>query len=73
MWQHSRSTCIWSIDLSDYSIFHSRARGSDQDFLAAYEEATEPRVPIGQVEVITSEVYVHHLSWLTFTKYLCHK
>jgi hypothetical protein len=44
-----------------------------QDFLAAYEEAIEPQVPIGQVEVITSEVYVHHLSWLTFTKYLCHK
>ena len=50
-------------------IRYSRARGSDQDLLKAYEEASEPRVRIGQVEVITSKVYGHHLSWLTFTEY----
>jgi hypothetical protein len=42
-------------------------------FLQLTEEATEPRVPIGQVEVTTSEIYGHHLSWLILTEYLCHK
>jgi hypothetical protein len=42
-------------------------------FLQLTEEATEPRVPIVQVEVTTSEIYGHHLSWLILTEYLCHK
>ena len=42
-------------------------------FLQLTEEATEPRVSIDQVEVTTSEIYGHHLSWLILTEYLCHK
>jgi len=33
-----------------------------------YKEATEPRVPFGKVEVITSK-----MTWLTAMDYLCHK
>ena len=47
-----------------------------QDFLdrevAANKEVTEPRVPFGKVEVITSKCCSRH-PWLTVMEYLCHK
>jgi hypothetical protein len=44
--------------------------------VAANRETTEPRVPIGQVEVITSKDLRSTpmtMTWLTVTEYLCHK
>ena len=50
------ASCIWSIYLSDDTIFQSlwflsRSRSR----VSANKEATEPRVPFGKVEVITSK------------------
>jgi hypothetical protein len=44
--------------------------------VAANKEITEPRFPIGQVEVITSQDLRSTpmtMTWLTVTEYLCHK
>jgi hypothetical protein len=44
--------------------------------VAANRETTEPRVPIGQVEVITSKDLRSTpmtMAWLTVAEYLCHK
>ena len=49
-------------NLSVDPIFQ-RACGSYQDFLAASKEATESRVPLGKVEVITSKI-LRSPSWL---------
>jgi hypothetical protein len=58
MVQHSSSTCIWSIYLSDDT--NSRACGSYRDFLdrglLLTKKATVPRVPFGKVEVIISKI-----------------
>jgi hypothetical protein len=52
MLQHSSSTCIWNIYLS----FGSYQDFLDRGLIAANKEATEPRVPLGYAEVITSNV-----------------
>jgi hypothetical protein len=59
MWQHSSSTCIWSIYLLVHTIFQSLWFLSWFPWLrvAANKEATEPRVPLAQVEVITAKVW----------------
>ena len=58
MQQHSSSTCIWSIHLSVDTIFQSLwfLSGFPWQRVAPNKEATEPRVPLGWVEVITSNV-----------------
>ena len=55
---HSSSTCIWSIYLSVDTIFQSLCFLSGFPWwrVAANKEATEPRVPLGYVEVITPKV-----------------
>jgi hypothetical protein len=58
MQQHSSSTCIWSIYLSDDTIFQSLwfLSGFPWYRVAANKEAAEPRTPFGKVEVITSKI-----------------
>ena len=58
MLQHSSSTCIWSIYFSDDTIFQSLwfLSGFPWSRVSANKEATEPRVPFGKVEVITSKM-----------------
>jgi hypothetical protein len=44
--------------------------------VAANRETTEPMVPIGQIEVITSKDLRSTpitMTWLNVTEYLCHK
>jgi hypothetical protein len=44
--------------------------------VAANKEATELRVPLGKVEVITSKVLWlprYTMTWLTVTEHLCYK
>ena len=55
-------------------IRYPKACGFYQDFLnriAANKEANEQRVPNSQVEIMTSNVLVTTMTWLTIMEYLC--